>query len=1029
MLTKKSLEIPIVKGIDTKIDDKQLQIGKLLEAQNCEFRKPGKIQKRVGFTNLGNTVIDNGTTISNGQAIMNYKEELLAFDKEDIFSYVSGNDAWKDKGNFQSVYATSQPVSNGTARDYMPDSAYWSGPSGGLEAYVFMRESGTNRTMYYQVHDSTTKQIIVGPIPVSSDAFNPKVVLVDDTFVMYYYSMLDTRVYVGLLGTGNLTGTVTWTPISDSGGNINSLNPTEPVYIVKSLAIPGQGTNVYFAYNNDIGGFTVKRFASSNLLTPANSTGSLGGTLISGDFTWRLVGSRVYFLYTRLAAASVNIIGWAYDLTSSLASSTAIPTATSMGRITISLTSEVSGRIFAFVDYVVYNPSYGVSRYWTSGVEFPSLFGTVKFSVQQMTVGGGAFTYNGKSYCLGIGGVDLDPTIFLFTKVSTYFLLDEAGSVIGRYFNDIAGGINIEQVQGAIPPEYILNVPSTSVISGTEFLTAVRTTTQFGEIGGVAQTGIRSITQDFFEPQKSYAREEIADSLYIGGGMLYQYDGGSLVEDAFNFPPLIKYMEANNPGTAYSYQYVAVWEWVDNYGNVHRSAPSDPYTITTAAPIGSSPTDYVEKIWCMPLGVTLKTPANNRSPVICVLYRTKAGVEVFEKLPVTSANTNDVNAFYILPANDTVLDVNLGQDLYTTGQVENTAPPPIGAMTVYKNRLWALDSTDLLTIYYSQRVAQGVTVEWNDGLIINVDPTGGPVTGLAAMDDKLIIFKKNSIRYISGNGPNPDGTNDDFGGTTLITTDAGCDNTRSIVNTPEGLIFKSSKGVYFLNRGLQVSYIGAPVEAFNDEFVTSAVLMAQNNQVRLTLEGGTILVYDYYVEAWATFTQLDAVDSIIWKGKHTFITETGFVAVQGLNGDVYTDNGVSYPMLIMTSWIPFGGIQGYQRIYKMTLLGTFKSDHNLQCRLYYDYNNAYYQTITVDPQIPATYGTALYGAETPYGGEFDLYQYELRPERQKCMSIRMKIQDTPVDGVLTEGYDLSNIRFSFGVIGGNNRVRAAQVAG
>jgi hypothetical protein len=208
--------------------------------------------------------------------------------------------------------------------------------------------------------------------------------------------------------------------------------------------------------------------------------------------------------------------------------------------------------------------------------------------------------------------------------------------------------------------------------------------------------------------------------------------------------------------------------------------------------------------------------------------------------------------------------------------------------------------------------------------------------------------------------------------------------------------------------------------------------MTANNQVRITLDNGVILIYDYFVDTWATFTTLFAVDSVIWDNRHAFINSTGFVSVQDLdpNNPVYNDNGASYPMEIMTGWIPFGGIQGFQRLYKLTLLGTFKSEHNLQTQLYYDYNNASSQTIVVSPQVPSTYGTGDYGEESPYGGDFDLYQYELRNARQKCMSVKIKIMDTAVEGVpLEEGYDLSNIRFSYGVIGGSNRLRNAQTFG
>jgi hypothetical protein len=131
---------------------------------------------------------------------------------------------------------------------------------------------------------------------------------------------------------------------------------------------------------------------------------------------------------------------------------------------------------------------------------------------------------------------------------------------------------------------------------------------------------------------------------------------------------------------------------------------------------------------------------------------------------------------------------------------------------------------------------------------------------------------------------------------------------------------------------------------------------------------------------------------------------------------IWTDNGTGYSMEVMTGWLTFGGIQGFQRLYGLTLLGSYNSNHALDCTLYYDYNNASYQTINVIPQVPSTYGEGDYGDE-PYGGDFDLYQYQLRNQRQKCMSVKIKIRDSAVAGeTLDRGYELSNIRLSYGVI-------------
>lgn len=1033
-LTKKSLELPLINGLDTKTDDKQIKVGKLLSAQNCEFHKPGKIMKRSGFNNISNAVADNpGNNITDGQAVMTYKDELLAFDKNNIYSYVSSIDKWKDKGDFQSIYLTSDPITNGTSREYMSDSA----AINGLECYVFIRDNGTTKSFYYSIVDSATKQLVVGPELVSTTALSPKVVACGDVFVLYYYSTFTGQLYKGVLPLANITGTVAFAPITDAAGsaNINTINELRPIYDVLCWNSPdGSEVNqIYIAFNSgpNSGDATISLYDgpfNNNYATQIQFTGNLifCCRLIDNKETWTAGNTRIGLVWNDLSASeNVNIRTWSADLTTADMNEV-IPldlgAGTYVSRIVsaCSYPSTTGNKWFIGADYL-----FDSAQIYSTGILIDDVANTPDYiwNIGQTSIAADPFIYNGKAYQPVVAGANMinlgDPSS------STYFLINENGDAVARWNRGTAGGINYTGVDTGAGVVAIPWVPSTELISDTQFITSMRNVTTFAEVSGQTQTGIFRPQFDFFEPERSYSRDQIASSLYVGGGMLFQYDGQNLVEEGYNWDPYLLSVSTTAPGATYEYQYVAVWEWVDNIGNVHRSSPSDAFTLTTASPIGAGAQGTDISVY--PLTLTYKTEANNRTPVMCVIYRTKDKGSIFYRLPVTEANKNDETAVFITPANDNTLDADLTVELYTGGEVGNDAPPPVGAMTVYRDRLFVLDSSNPLVIYYSKKVNFATAVDFSDSNLITVDPTGGPITGLASMDDKLIIFKQNSIRYISGQGPNPDGTNDDYGSTTLITTDAGCINSRSIVETPEGLMFKSSKGIYFLNRGLQVSYIGAPVERWNEYFITSAVLMADNNQVRFTLENDAILVYDYFVETWVIFTPLAAVDSILWNGSHTLITSSGRVQIQ--NVGIWTDNGTGYSMEVMTGWLTFGGIQGFQRLYKLTLLGSYNSNHVLDCTLYYDYNNASFQTINVIPQVPSTYGEGDYGDE-PYGGDFDLYQYELRNQRQKCMSVKIKIRDSAVAGeTLDRGYELSNIRFSYGVIGGANRLRNAQTFG
>ena len=83
-----------------------------------------------------------------------------------------------------------------------------------------------------------------------------------------------------------------------------------------------------------------------------------------------------------------------------------------------------------------------------------------------------------------------------------------------------------------------------------------------------------------------------------------------------------------------------------------------------------------------------------------------------------------------------------------------------------------------------------------------------------------------------------DGANDAGSGSSItnfqfVPSDVGCSNSKSVLLFPGGIIFKSPKGLYLINRGVQVQYFGSDVEAYNSQNVLSAVIVGSKNQIRL----------------------------------------------------------------------------------------------------------------------------------------------------------------------------------------------------
>ena len=471
-----------------------------------------------------------------------------------------------------------------------------------------------------------------------------------------------------------------------------------------------------------------------------------------------------------------------------------------------------------------------------------------------------------------------------------------------------------------------------------------------------------------------------------------------------------------------TYQYIAIYERQDNYGQVIRSAPSDALTVTTT---GTSVTIVVPT-----LRITDVT-----APVHIAIYRTtNLGTTFYRLTPIASATVNDqtVDSITFL---DNAADsaITSAELLYTTGGVlEAGAPYPVNVLATYRNRVFAgVNLGGFSGLSYTVITPLGEAPYFSRVLTIILDPRGGDVTGLGVLDDKLIIFKESAIFAIAGDGPTNTGAQNDLGDPVLIATDVGCSKAASIVSTAQGIMFQSPKGLYLLDRSMSVRYFGDNVEAYNATPMSGVAMVPNTNQVRWTTATGPALVYDYLFDQWATFTSHEAVDCDVWRGEFVFVRSNGEVHVE--NRAIWTDNGgTAYIKLrLVTSWLQTAGIQGFQRAQRAYVVGDYRGAHKLRVRVAFDFNPVFTQDVTYDATTAlagTTYGSdPTYGASAVYGGTSQPYQFGLHLERQKCMAVRVSVEDVQSSGY-NEGVAINAITLLVGVKKGLNKVPAARRA-
>jgi len=611
------------------------------------------------------------------------------------------------------------------------------------------------------------------------------------------------------------------------------------------------------------------------------------------------------------------------------------------------------------------------------------------------------------------------------TLQSTYFVIRDDGLIVGKQQYTNGGGITTRTLLATV-----------NAYTSENFVWAILKKIRIVSENATIFTplGVMRTSMDFSSGD-IFTAKQLGNNLLIVGGVLSMYDGESVVEHGFHlYPENGTATPATSGGSLAdgSYQVYLVYEWTDNYGQIHRSEPSVAITATVSGGGGSGKITVVSPS----LRLTRKD-GTNRSNVSIVGYVTELnGSTAYRFTSVSSPTYNDVTADTVSLGEITdVSSITSNEILYTTGDIlPNYPAPACSVIEVFKNRVFLGGLEEDNLIRFSKENKAEAPVEFAFDFRKSIESARGDVKAFGVIDDKICIFKGDRYYNTYGDGPNDTDTLGGFAEIEAVTGDMGAQDPRSVAPLPQGIILKSKKGYYSVDAALNPFYIGAPAEDYNSLSVTSANLLSDLNEVRFTTSDGDMLIYNYYFNKWSTATGLKAKDAVLWRDSYVLLKTDGKILKQ--NTSKWKNDLDSYKMSLESGWMTFGNIASFKRVYELMIFGDFKSTHKLRVYVGYDYSSAWEHFAVYDPVT--NFPMEVYGQDSPYGetdtrygGKTDAYMVRVKMKKQKCSAFRFRIEElvtTATEGT-QESLTISDIGVLIGGKQGQNKVGANRTMG
>lgn len=1006
-------------GVDEGSDPKALPPGSLLRARNCAMDKARRLVKRAGTDGLPQTVL-SGSAISTGLRLITNGKSLGMTDGDSVWSYAESLASWSPVDKASPWEATKRAHVDSSRSVTDIDIAI----SGDL--VVTLYASGG---IFVRVNSLSTGEIVFPATATDAALISsercPRVLISDGVAYLFYATTTSVKVAKLNLTTFALT----------VGASVTSTNAIAYGIFDAVIATPTAGVPTLYIVYELAAGVNRTRIASFTLstLSAIATLDSLGTSLRCVSLHFGTLSQRLMLIYSSSTSVATNV-------------TTCSPTlAAQVGPVT----QESSVSDYAFiVEYDASNLICGWTRNSLTGDEADA----DRFRSQMHATTTLTLDASSRRTTFGV------------------YYLTKPWSANGRWYVGAMTWAHCDAANStaviAQPSNVVLEIETSSTLAGAQDSVHVHAGTLQNQTGwfatGKGQTKpavdddgnvwlvapyrnrepsgyttsliVVPVGWDLFRLTLSggdtYRSATIGGSLLLAGAAPLWDDGASVMPYGFAVAPNIVGISAQAGGSMVAglYSYVATYAWRDAKGVLHRSAPSAPVTGTTAG--ANLSLKIIVNTSSLSAKARKPTYLLAANPVFVELWRTTiGGVGDHYRLsfePSYQVFVNDPRSNWV-NLTDTKADANIAgatisvtlasqERLYTDlGELENEPPPSFITCTTHRGRLVGI-WPDLRTVGFSKDSTLDTTIApgFHESLTLAF---ARDKSALASLDDKLVVFGKDSIDVVFGDGPDAAGLNNTWQ-VQPVQSDVGCVNPRSIVAGPMGVVFESARGLDLLGRDMTISPIGKLAEDTLAAYptITSAVLVAEEEEIRLTCVSedgmtGVVLVWDYGYKFWFTRSYKDSsdtlaadipfVDAALIDGVYTMLTAGGQVYRET---DAHKlDGGVDFVARdVLTAPISPSGPLAWHRVKDLSLLGTSVTDHDLAISIARDYATSFEQTKTFLAQSDAT-------AVGP------LEKCRVTLKNQKCRAVQFRFQDTTPtapgvlgtgDGPILEGFAL-----------------------